>query len=186
MGVKYMPCIVSETVPGSPAWRAGLEPGDEIVKIGDRVNPTFVQLKGGVTLGDMENGIPIVVRRAADGEEVELTLKPEQSQGRGLATIGILNPWTVTLPRQIAGGAGFARRQGQASRIRRGRATARRPASRRRRDRPRRRHADQQTSAISRPQLAQSPGEPLQVTVERTAQRQRSGAADKAAATPRS
>jgi regulator of sigma E protease len=97
LGVKYMPCIVSETVPGSPAWRAGLETGDEIVKIGDRENPTFTQLKGGVTLGDMENGIPIVVRRAADGKEVELTLKPEQSQGRGLATIGILSPSTVTL-----------------------------------------------------------------------------------------
>jgi regulator of sigma E protease len=97
LGVKYMPCIVSETVPGSPAWRAGLESGDEIVKIGDRVNPTFLQLKGGVTLGDMENGIPIIVRRAADGEEVEFTLKPEQNQGRGLATIGILNPWTLTL-----------------------------------------------------------------------------------------
>jgi len=72
LGVKYMPCIVSETVPGSPAWRAGLETGDEIVKIGDRKNPTFTQLKGGVTLGDMEQGIPVVVRRAADGEEVEI------------------------------------------------------------------------------------------------------------------
>jgi regulator of sigma E protease len=96
IGVKYMPCIVSETVPGSPAWRAGLESGDEIVKIGNRVNPSFLQLKGGVTLGDMENGIPIVVQRAGSDEKVELTLKPEQSQGRGLATIGILNPWTVT------------------------------------------------------------------------------------------
>ena len=35
MGVPYMPCIVSETVPGSPAWRAGIEPGDEIVQIGN-------------------------------------------------------------------------------------------------------------------------------------------------------
>jgi regulator of sigma E protease len=97
LGVKYMPSIVSETVPGSPAWRAGLQPGDEIVKIGDRVNPTFLQLKGGVTLGDMENGIPIVVRRAADNQEVEMRLKPEQSQGRGLATIGILNASTLNL-----------------------------------------------------------------------------------------
>jgi regulator of sigma E protease len=92
-----MPSIVSETIPGSPAWRAGLQSGDEIVKLGDRENPSFLQLKGGVTLGDMENGIPIIVHRAASGEKVELTLKPEQSQGRGLATIGILNPWTVTL-----------------------------------------------------------------------------------------
>ena len=101
LGVKYMPSIVSETMPGSPAWRAGLEPGDEIVKIGDRANPTFMQLKGGVTLGDMENGIPIVVRRAANGEEVELRLKPEQNQGRGLATIGILNARTLKLFSQM-------------------------------------------------------------------------------------
>lgn len=101
LGVKYMPSIVSETVPGSPAWRAGLQPGDEIVKIGDRANPTFLQLKGGVTLGDMENGIPIVVHRAADNQQVELRLKPEQNQGRGLATIGILNPWTLTLRKDL-------------------------------------------------------------------------------------
>ena len=100
-------------MPGSPAWRAGLEPGDEIVKIGDRENPTFMQLKGGVTLGDMENGIPIVVRRAADGEKVELTLKPEQNQGRGLATIGILHRRsTVTLCATVARHPEFARRQG--------------------------------------------------------------------------
>jgi regulator of sigma E protease len=51
MGVPYIPSIVSETTPGSPAWKAGIEPGDEIVQINDTVDPTFVQLKGGVTLG---------------------------------------------------------------------------------------------------------------------------------------
>lgn len=96
LGVKYMPSMISETIPGSPAWQAGLEPGDEIVKLGDRANPTFVQLKGGVTLGDLENGIPIVVRRAADGADVELVLRPEQNGG-GLATIGILNARTLKL-----------------------------------------------------------------------------------------
>jgi regulator of sigma E protease len=101
LGVKYIPSIVSELVPGSPAWRAGLAPGDEIVKIGDRENPSFLQLKGSVTLGDMENGVPIVVRRAADGEEVELMLKPEQNQGRGLATIGIIAAQTLTLQPEI-------------------------------------------------------------------------------------
>jgi len=101
IGVKYMPSIVSETIPGSPAWRAGLEPGDEIVKIGDREHPSFLQLKGSVTLGDMENGIPFVVRQASNGEEVERVLKPEQSQGRGLATIGILNARTLSLFPQL-------------------------------------------------------------------------------------
>ena len=57
MGVPYIPAVVSETVPGSPAWHAGIQPGDEIVQIGDRPDPTFIQLKGGVTLGDLEHGI---------------------------------------------------------------------------------------------------------------------------------
>jgi regulator of sigma E protease len=96
MGVSYLPCIISETVPGSPAWQAGLEPGDEIVQVGDRVNPTFTQLRGGVTLGDLENGIESVVSRAENGEEVSLILKPTQSSGR-LATIGILSYFTLTV-----------------------------------------------------------------------------------------
>src|SRR4051812_10011216 len=66
MGVPYMPSVVSETSPGSPAWHAGIEPGDEIVQLGSRPNPSLVQLKGGVTLGDLEKGIESQIRRAAD------------------------------------------------------------------------------------------------------------------------
>lgn len=96
MGVPYLPSIVSETVPGSPAWKAGIEPGDEIVKVNDTVDPTFVQLKGGVTLGDLEHGIPCEVRRAADGKVVPITLTPQQDSGR-LATIGIGGPNSLKL-----------------------------------------------------------------------------------------
>ena len=91
-------------MPGSPAWVAGIEPGDEIIRLGDRENPSFTQLRGGVTLGDLEKGIPCVVRRAADGQEVELTLTPKQ--GKGLAKVGIAPPFSVTLggnPPAIAG-----------------------------------------------------------------------------------
>jgi regulator of sigma E protease len=95
MGVSYLPCIVSETVPGSPAWRAGIEPGDEVVQIGNRINPTFMQLKSGVTLGDMKNGLPCVIHRAADGKDVGLTLTPEA--GHGLATVGIVMPRSLTI-----------------------------------------------------------------------------------------
>ena len=96
MGVPYLPCIVAETAPGSPAWREGLEPGDEIIQLGELVNPTFTQLRGGVTLGDLEEGIPIVVRRAEDGSEQRLTLTPEQKNG-GLAMIGIVPSFSLTV-----------------------------------------------------------------------------------------
>lgn len=96
MGVSYLPSIISETVPGSPAWKAALEPGDEIIQIGRRVDPTFVQLKGGVTLGDLEEGIPCLIRRAADGEVRKVTLHPTQQAGK-LATIGVGGPQSLTL-----------------------------------------------------------------------------------------
>ena len=96
MGVPYIPAIVSEVVPGSPAFHADIRPGDEIVKIGSRVDPTFLQLKSGVTLGDLENGIDCQVRRAADGKIVDVTLKPDQRSG-GLATIGLAAPFSLTL-----------------------------------------------------------------------------------------
>ncbi len=96
MGVPYLPSIVSETIQGSPAWKVGIEPGDEIVKVNDTVDPTFVQLKGGVTLGDLEHGLACEVRRAADGKIVPVNLKPQQDGGR-LATIGIGGPQSLKL-----------------------------------------------------------------------------------------
>jgi regulator of sigma E protease len=96
MGVPYVPAIVSDVVPGSPAFQANIQPGDEIVQIGNRPNPTFLQLKSGVTLGDLEKGIEIQVRRAADGKVVTIPLTPQQSVGK-LATIGIGMPFSLTL-----------------------------------------------------------------------------------------
>jgi regulator of sigma E protease len=100
MGVPYQPSIVSETVPGSPAWRAGIETGDEIVRLGSRDNPTYMQLMGGVMLGDHDNGIPAVVRRAGDESVVSLVLKPEQEPGER-AMIGVRGPVSLTISRFI-------------------------------------------------------------------------------------
>jgi regulator of sigma E protease len=94
MGVKYLPCIVSGTMPGSPAWKAGFETGDEIVQLGDRTEPTFLQLKGGVTLGNLETGIPCEVKLASTGEVVERTLLPTQEEG-DLPTVGIGGPTSL-------------------------------------------------------------------------------------------
>ena len=92
MGVEYVPCVVSQTSPGAAAWEAGLMPGDEIVQIGDRTNPGFVHLKSGVSLGDMEQGIRFVVKRAATGEEETIVLKPRQTDG--MAQIGVSPPFS--------------------------------------------------------------------------------------------
>src|SRR3954470_21446146 len=78
IGVPYEPAVVSEVVPGSPAFHADIRPGDEIVKIGKLENPTFLQLRSGVTLSDLEKGIELRVRRAADQKVDTVVLKPQQ------------------------------------------------------------------------------------------------------------
>ncbi len=98
VGVPYIPCIVSQTSIGSPAWESGLRAGDEIVSIGDIKDPSFNNLRGGVMLGDLENGIDFVVRRAETGAEVPLLLKPKQ--GPGLARVGIFLPRSLRLAKQ--------------------------------------------------------------------------------------
>lgn len=95
MGVKYFPTVVSEVVPGSPAWEQGLKPGDEIVQIGNIPKPRFTDLKYSVSLGDLENGVPLVVQRYGQAEPEKLLLKPEQKGA--LPTIGVKVPLSLQL-----------------------------------------------------------------------------------------
>ena len=95
VGVPYLPCIVSQTSVGSPAWEAGIRAGDEIVRVGDVENPSFTDLRGGVTLGDLENGIPFTIREAKTGKLENLVLKPKR--GSGLAKVGIFPPTSLRL-----------------------------------------------------------------------------------------
>ncbi|MEM9185299.1 MAG: site-2 protease family protein [Planctomycetota bacterium] len=90
LGVKYLPCVISQTSPGAPAWQAGLEAGDELVQIGDRRDPSFKHLSSYVTLGDMQTGVAFRVRRRGAGSEEERVLKPKKLDG--LAKIGVAPP----------------------------------------------------------------------------------------------
>jgi regulator of sigma E protease len=59
-----------------------------------------MQLMSGVTLGDQENGIPVVIQRADTNKTETITLKPKRQQG-GLAMIGVSGPQSLVLsPRQ--------------------------------------------------------------------------------------
>lgn len=98
IGVPYIPCIVSQTSPGSAAYQAGIRTGDEITKIGDIEKPTFSDLMSSVTLGDLENGIPFTIRRP-NGEEETITLKPKQEAG--LPRVGIFSPSSLRLEENL-------------------------------------------------------------------------------------
>lgn len=95
LGVKYSPCVISHVVPGSPAWDAGLQVGEEIVQIGDKDKLQFRDLRQEVTLGDMENGVTLVVKSPRTEKTREVTLIP--SKETTLPTIGITQALSLTL-----------------------------------------------------------------------------------------
>ncbi|TWU29302.1 M50 family metallopeptidase [Bythopirellula polymerisocia] len=99
IGVPYIPCIVGQTSPGSAAYQAGIRTGDEITRIGNVENPSFTDLKSGVTLGDLEKGIPFTVLRASTGKEEDIILKPRQDSG--LPKVGIIAPFSLRLNEEM-------------------------------------------------------------------------------------
>jgi len=106
LGVREMTCRISSVRAGGAAWRAGLRTGDEIVRIGDRENPIFNDLRHGVTVGDITKGIEFTVRRPADGSVRTVLLKPDTDLGA--PTIGVTSPFSLTLPASFGKGLGGA------------------------------------------------------------------------------
>jgi regulator of sigma E protease len=110
LGVKEMTCTISSVRTGGAAWRAGLRTGDDIVRIGDRENPIFNDLRHGVTVSDVDEGIEFTIFRPADDSTRTVLLKPDTDLGA--PTIGVTSPFSLTLPADL--GAGLAGAAGRA------------------------------------------------------------------------
>ena len=111
LGVKELTCTISGVRTGGAAWRAGLRTGDEIVKIGDRDNPIFNDLRHGVTVGNLTKGIEFTIFRSADGSTRTVLLKPDTDLG--VPTIGVTSPISLTLPAEFGKGLPGAAGQAQ-------------------------------------------------------------------------
>ncbi len=99
MGVDYVPCIIGKTVPGDPAWLAGLQPGDEITEIGGTRKPRFKDLQVAVILGDIEQGITAKVEPIGGDKTVDVVFKPDaaKNQMNLRPTIGVVMAATTRL-----------------------------------------------------------------------------------------
>ncbi len=102
LGVREMTCVLSSVRTGGAAWRAGLRTGDEITAIGDRQEPIFNDLRHGITVGSVKDGIEFTVRRPADGSTRKVLLKPDTDLGA--PTIGVTSPYSLTLPADLSRG----------------------------------------------------------------------------------
>ena len=97
--VESAPAVVLEVTPGSPADRAGFEPGDRIVEItrqdGTSVRPkTFLDMQ----LFNADNNSEEVYIVDRSGTQVELHVCPEYSEEYDMWLIGITGPAGTKVP----------------------------------------------------------------------------------------
>ncbi len=88
LGVKELPCKVSDVYSGGAAWQAGMKVDDEIVQIGNLEKPRYEDLQSRVPLSDVEEGIEFVVKRRSEEDLISLKLYPENRIGIPLIGVG--------------------------------------------------------------------------------------------------
>lgn len=77
VGVPESPAVVGTALPGKPAWKAGLQPGDKIVEINGEKNPNYKTFLQRVVLSPPgEGSVQLTVDRA--GEELDFAITPER------------------------------------------------------------------------------------------------------------
>jgi regulator of sigma E protease len=94
-GVPYKPCEIGGTVPGSPAWQAGVEPGSRIIQLGENgtINDHLRfdwDLRNAVGLSGGKEDIAVRLRQA-DGTEKQVTLRPmvTELEGQKIPMLGV-------------------------------------------------------------------------------------------------
>jgi len=99
VGINLPPAVVGGVVPGSPAARAGLKAGDEIIEVeGKQDDLDFSNIGIAAALSGRDEKIPLRVRHV-DGSEEDLALVAEQLPGEPLKAFGILPPTSLTIGR---------------------------------------------------------------------------------------
>jgi regulator of sigma E protease len=98
--VKETPCVVGRVTSGGGAWKADLQPGDEVIKIGNLENPRYRDLQTRVPVSNAKNGIEFVIKRPEVDEPMNVTLYPNNSIG--IPLVGITPSAQLRLGEEMA------------------------------------------------------------------------------------
>ncbi len=87
MGVRFIEPRVGSAAPGTPAWHAGLEPGDRIVRIDGKEILNFDQIAMAVVFADQKTGMEIELER--EGKRFVRRVYPVYQQDIGVQAMGV-------------------------------------------------------------------------------------------------
>ncbi len=97
VGINLPPPIVGAVVPGSPAARAGVRTGDEIIEIaGKSGNLDFSDIAIAAALSDVNETVELKVRHQ-DGSEEDFSIAAERLVGKKMRDFGIVQPVSLTI-----------------------------------------------------------------------------------------
>jgi regulator of sigma E protease len=94
-GVYQPACGVGYVIPGQNAWINDIRPGDEIISIAGKPTSLYQDLVTGISLGNLENGISMEIRRPGVAEPIAVVVHPDRLIGK--PTIGVTPPQTTSL-----------------------------------------------------------------------------------------
>jgi regulator of sigma E protease len=97
IGINLTPAVVGDVMPNSPAERAGLKAGDEIIEIaGESEDLDFGNIAIAAALSGKDEKVQMRVRHLGGAEE-DFTLVAEQLPEESLRGFGIISPGSLTI-----------------------------------------------------------------------------------------
>jgi regulator of sigma E protease len=97
VGINLTPAVVGDVMPNSPAQRAGLKAGDEIIEIaGESEDLDFGNIAIAAALSGKDEKVPMRVRHL-DGSEEDFAVVAEQLPSESLRGFGIIAPESLTI-----------------------------------------------------------------------------------------
>ncbi len=106
-GIDLKPAVVGDVVPNSPAYEAGLRPGDKIIEINGERFVDFEALLLAPALSGKGETISMTVQRPDGQQQVKVVAERAAGDTTGLRAIGISEAHTLTIEPKIADDAAF-------------------------------------------------------------------------------